>query len=81
MNRFNTIEEIEEEYNQLNVTKFKLDTFFDMFLEKFDSKLNKGDKKTNPYWKLYNAKYSEYEEVTRGINYAKHLLRQKGHNV
>ena len=81
MNRFNTMEELEEEYKKLSVSKYKLDMFFDMFLEKFDSKLNKGDKKTNPYWKLYNAKYSEYEEVTRGINYAKHLLRQKGHNV
>ena len=81
MNRFNTMEELEEEYKKLSVSKYKLDMFFDMFLEKFDSKLNKGDKKTNPYWKLYNAKYSEYEEVTRGINYAKHLLRQKGCNV
>jgi len=81
MNRFNTMEELEEEYKKLSVSKYKLDMFFDMFLEKFDSKLNKGDKKTNPYWKLYNAKYSEYEEVSRGINYTKHLLRQKGCNV
>jgi len=81
MNRFNTMEELEEEYKKLSVSKYKLDMFFDMFLEKFDSKLNKGDKKTNPYWKLYNEKYSEYEEVSRGINYTKHLLRQKGCNV
>ena len=80
MNRFNTIDEIEAEYNQMHVTKRKLDIFFDMFLEKFDSKLS-GDKKTNPYWKLYNDKFNEYEEIQRGINYAKYLLRQKGRNV
>lgn len=81
MNRFNTIEEIETEYQQLNVAKYKLNVFFEMFLEKFDSKLNKGDKKTNPHWKLYHDKFNEYEEVERGINYTKHLLKQKGYDV
>ena len=81
MNRFNTIKEIETEYQQLNVAKYKLNVFFEMFLEKFDSKLNKGDKKTNPHWKLYNEKFSEYEELQRGINYTKYLLKQKGYDV
>jgi len=81
MNRFNTIEELETEYHQLSVAKYKLNVFFDLFLEKFDSKLNKGDKKTNPHWKLYNDKFVEYEELERGIKYTKYLLKQKGYDV
>lgn len=80
MNRFSTVEELTEEYNNLNVTKYKLDTFFSLFLDKFDRKL-KERKKGDPYWKLYDDKFKEYEDVTRSIAYVRHLLGNKGKHV
>jgi hypothetical protein len=81
MNRLNSIEELETEYNSLNVTKYKLDTFFDLFLDKFDTKLRGDRKKDDPHWKLYDEKFKEYEDVTRAIAHTKYLLSQKGKNV
>lgn len=77
MNRLNSVAELETEYNSLNVAKYKLDVFFDMFLEKYDRKLSGERKKDDPYWKLYNDKFREYEDITRKIAYTKHLLDGK----
>ena len=81
MNRLNTIDELRAEYTALNVAKYKLDVFFDMFLDKFDTKLRGDRKKDDPHWKLYDTKFEEYETLTRAIAHTKYLIEKKGANV
>lgn len=46
----------------------KLDRFFDMYLERYGSKLDNNDDTNTPEWRLYKTKAAEYNDYNRAIN-------------
>lgn len=58
--------ELQLQLNDLNIQKMKLDKFFTLFLDKFDSKM-KSDNPTTPIWKLYKQKGEEYSKLNQQI--------------
>jgi hypothetical protein len=55
-----------EKRNSLIVERMKMDKFFNMFLDKFDKKLD-PEKPNTPIWKLYRAKVKEYYAINQEI--------------
>lgn len=55
-----------EKRNSLIVERMKMDKFFNMFLDKFDKKLD-PEKPDTPIWKLYRAKVKEYYAINQEI--------------
>jgi hypothetical protein len=63
----------------LKTQRRKLDAWFDKYLEMFDSKMNKTPK-ADPVWKMYDKKYSEYQELESSIKRVNYY-REKYANV
>lgn len=63
---FATKQEMVNEYNQMLMTKMKLDKFFSLFLDKCGDKMN-PDKTNTPEWKLYKQKMKEYGALNTAI--------------
>ena len=55
-----------EKRNKLIVERMKMDKFFNMFLDKFEKKLD-PEKPDTPIWKLYRAKVKEYYAINQEI--------------
>jgi hypothetical protein len=55
-----------EKRNSLIVERMKMDKFFNMFLDKFERKLD-PEKPDTPIWKLYRAKVKEYYAINQEI--------------
>lgn len=55
-----------EKRNKLIVERMKMDKFFNMFLDKFEKKMD-PEKPNTPIWKLYRAKVKEYYTLTQEI--------------
>lgn len=52
--------------SDLNQQIRKMDAWFDLFLDKFDRKLDTS-KTDTPIWKMYNKKFTEYEDLKQTI--------------
>lgn len=63
----------------LNTQIRKLDAWFDMYLDKFDRKMDSTDTKT-PIWQLYNKKFAEYETLKQSVKRVEYF-RQKYANL
>ena len=59
----------------LLVQRIKLDQFFDKYLEMFEGKM-KPDQSDTPVWKLYRAKYAEYDKLCSEIQTTEHVLKK-----
>ena len=62
---------------ELLVERIKMDQFFDMFLDKFESKMKPNQPDTD-IWKAYHKKFEEYEKLSRQIQTTEHLLGRSG---
>lgn len=62
-------------YVDLVNMRAKLDRWFNKYLDKFDEKMNTVNR-SDPLWKLYNAKFDEYDEVTQTIKTAEYYLKK-----
>jgi len=62
-------------YIDLVNMRAKLDRWFNKYLDKFDEKMNTVNR-SDPLWKLYNAKFDEYDEVTQTIKTAEYYLKK-----
>jgi hypothetical protein len=54
---------------------FKLDRWFDMFLDRFDEKLSECDR-SDPVKKLYNTKFDEYSKIKQLIVVAENYMKK-----
>jgi hypothetical protein len=54
---------------------FKLDRWFDMFLDKFSSKLDEVDR-NDPIKKMYNTKFDEYSKTKQLIVVAESYMKK-----
>lgn len=64
------IREIKEE---LQSSLYKLDRWFDRYLDTFDEKM-KDLPQNDPIWKLYNKKFGMYQDVKMSIKTADYFL-------
>ena len=55
-----------EKRNKLIVERMKMDKFFNLFLDKFEKKMD-PEKPNTPIWKLYRAKVKEYYAINQEI--------------
>jgi hypothetical protein len=65
--------QLEKLYMELIVEKMRLDKFFTMFLDKFESKMDCEEPNT-PIWKLYRSKHKEYGEIEQAVKAAKYYM-------
>jgi hypothetical protein len=63
----------------LNQQIRKMDAWFDMFLDKFDRKMDTSETNT-PIWQMYNKKFTEYEELKQSIKRVSYF-REKYANI
>lgn len=71
----NDIKEVNQIYLGLIHQKMKLDKFFTMYLDKFESKMDAEETNT-PVWDLYKKKTKEYAEINQSIRTAEYYLRK-----
>ena len=67
----NNINDLECERSNLINKKMKLDRFFSLYLDKFETSMNK-ENYDSKVWKLYKEKLKEYsttEQEIRNVNY------------
>jgi hypothetical protein len=67
--------ELEKLYMELIVEKMKLDKFFSMFLDKFESKMDCEEPNT-PIWKLYRTKHKEYGDIDQAVKAAQYYMKK-----
>jgi hypothetical protein len=67
-----------EKYNHLLVQKMKLDKFFSLFLDKFEKDMD-PDKTDTPIWKLYKAKFKEYNKISQDLKSEEYWINKENH--
>lgn len=67
-------ETIHNIYVELSNAKFKMDRWFDKFLDRFSDDLDKIDR-NDPIKKLYNSKFDEYSKVSRTLRVAEIYMK------
>ncbi len=72
---FNDKSQIQKIYIDLINYRSKLDRWFNKYLDMFDEKMNES-KRTDPVWRLYNAKSEEYSDVNMTIKTAEYYLKK-----
>jgi len=72
---FNDKSQIQKIYIDLINDRSKLDRWFNKYLDMFDEKMNES-KRTDPVWRLYNAKSEEYSDVNMTIRTAEYYLKK-----
>ena len=65
-----------EKHNSLIVERMKMDKFFNMFLDKFERKLD-PEKPNTPIWKLYRSKVKEYYDLTQEIRNTEYWMKKQ----
>jgi hypothetical protein len=55
--------------------RMRMDKFFTMFLDEFDSKMNIDDTETK-IWKLYKKKLKEYDDLQKTIKAAEYYMKK-----
>lgn len=65
--------ELEKLYMELIVQKMKMDKFFSMFLDKFETEMDCENSNT-PIWKLYRTKHKEYGEIEQAVKAATYYM-------
>ena len=73
---YNDKSKINDIYINLVNTRSKLDRWFNKYLDMFNDTMNMLPQ-TDPIWKLYNDKFSEYSEVAQTIKTAEYFMRKK----
>lgn len=63
-------------YIQLFNEKSKLDKWFDKYLDMFNDKMSDADR-NDPMWKLYRAKFTQYNKLTDSIKTVQYYLKTK----
>jgi hypothetical protein len=76
--KMKTVNELRVELAQMLVTRIKLDKFFDMYLDTFESKMDPKQPDT-PVWKFYRKKYNEYDELCSRITSTEYQLKKAGY--
>lgn len=66
---------LQNTYSGLLRERMKMDKFFTMFLDEFDSKMSIDDTDTK-LWKLYKKKLKEYEELQKTIKAAEYYMKK-----
>lgn len=72
---FNDKSQIQKIYIDLINYRSKLDRWFNKYLDMFDEKMSES-KRTDPVWRLYNAKSEEYSDVNMTIKTAEYYLKK-----
>ena len=67
---------LSEKHNSLIVERMKMDKFFNMFLDKFERKMD-PEKPNTPIWKLYRAKVKEYYNLTQEIRNTEYWMKKQ----
>lgn len=67
--------ELEKIYMELIVEKMKLDKFFTMFLDKFESAMDCEDSNT-PIWNLYRTKHKHYGDIDQAVKAAQYYMKK-----
>lgn len=71
---------LSDRYAALLQERFKLDKWFNKYLDLFSDKMTISEK-SDPVWKLYNAKSLAYSEVSKHIKTTEYFLREGSRNV
>lgn len=58
----------------------QLNKWFDLFLDKFNEKLE-NENRFSPVWNLYHHKLEEYQDLSRSINTVEFYLKSSNKNV
>lgn len=72
-------QELSSRYMELVKERHKLDKWFNKYLDLFSDKMSAVDK-TDPTWKLYDAKSKAYSDINKNIKTVEYLIK-RGTNV
>lgn len=67
-------ERLNELYIKMQNRRVQLDKWFDMFLDKFDTKLDDA-RRDDPVRRLYNTKMDEYSDLTKTMRITEAAMR------
>lgn len=74
-------DKIQEILIEMTTTRFKLDQWFDLFLERFGERMDE-EVNTSPLWRKYYKKFDEYADLKNQMLIAEHYLKNmKAQNV
>ena len=60
---------------ELLVQKMKLDKFFTMYLDKFDTQMD-SERPNTPVWKLFKQKSAEYTKLCQEIRNVEYWIKK-----
>jgi hypothetical protein len=61
--------------HELLVQKMKLDKFFTMYLDKFDTQMD-SERPNTPVWKLFKKKSAEYTKLCQEIRNVEYWIKK-----
>jgi hypothetical protein len=61
--------------HELLVQKMKLDKFFTMYLDKFDTQMD-SERPNTPVWKLFKQKSEEYTKLCQEIRNVEYWIKK-----
>lgn len=72
---FNNMKRVSEIYVELLQERTKMDKWFNKYLDGFSDKMTNAEK-TDPMWKLYEAKTKQYSTINSNIRTAEFYLKR-----